>query len=123
MATRQSANYDMVTRRSRPLTGSEREGFEHLRDALNLESKLRIDPPGKWTLEKTGRKRPRARYETERTWTGYGREVQLTKAGRLGDWTLTVNGTRVLTDVSRRVAFETAADRMESISEQAGEEV
>lgn len=108
MATNQTAHYPMVSRRHPPLAGSNAEPFEFLRDALDLESRLRIDPPGQW--------RPETTRATERSWTAYGSVVRLTKQSRLGPWTVTQDGDVLCSDADRREAFETAAERMRAIA-------
>ncbi|PCR88689.1 hypothetical protein [Natrinema ejinorense] len=102
------AGYPMVTRRLEAIVGTRSEPFEVLRDALDLESRLRVNPPGEWRAEK--------RTVTERSWTGYGSVVRLTKQGRFGSWTVSLDGDVILSDVDRREAFETAAERMRAIA-------
>ena len=103
------SDYPIVTRRARALAGATSEPFETLRDALNLESRLRMHPPDPW--------RPEKQTATERSWTARGHVVRLRTPSVLADWTLTVDGQPVLEDVSRKRAFETAASRMREISE------
>lgn len=102
------ADYPMVTRRAAALV-SESEPFETLRDALCLESRLRVDPPDPW--------RPERQTARERSWSGRGHVVRLQTPSVRGDWTVTVDETTVLEDASRMAAFECAAERMQAISE------
>ncbi|AEH39537.1 hypothetical protein [Halopiger xanaduensis] len=102
-----SADYPLVTRRVRALV-STAEPFETLRDLLRTESRLRVDPPGRWTAEK--------QQARERSWSGYGSVVRLRKQGRLGPWTVLEDGEVLVSEVDRRVAFEIAGDRMQRIA-------
>jgi len=103
-----TASYDAVTRRQRPLLSFSRfarsEPFETLREALNLESRLRLRPPGEFRLTVSSR--------TGQTWSGYGQTITLSKPNLLGSWTLRRNGVVVLEDATRLEAFETAAEQM-----------
>lgn len=102
------------------------EPFEHLRDALKRETKLRLTPPDPWRAEK--------QTTCERSWTARGHVVRLSKPtgvrGVLGSWSVSVDvpdaavgETTVLEDVSRLEAFEAAAAWMEDIADLGSVEV
>jgi len=103
-----TAAYPMVDRRLSSTTGLEAESIETLRDMLGLESRLRIIAPGEWRPEKTDAR--------DRSWAGYGSVMRLSKRSRLGPWTVSLDGDELLSDASRREAFETAAERMRAIA-------
>ncbi|QCW05230.1 hypothetical protein [Natrinema pallidum] len=98
----------MVDRRLSSATGFEAESIETLRDMLGLESRLRIVAPGEWRPERTAIR--------GRSWAGYGSVMRLSKRSRLGPWTVSLDGDVLLSDASRREAFETAAERMRVIA-------
>ncbi|WP_254810603.1 hypothetical protein [Natronosalvus amylolyticus] len=105
--------HDAVTRRYKPLGGYTRfsmsEPFETLRDAIHLESRLRLKPPGAF--------KPTASTRKARVWEAYGHTVTLRKPDLFGSWTLTVNGQSRLESVERLEAFEAAAEAMFEIVE------
>lgn len=103
-----TAAYPMVDRRLSSTTGIEAEPIETLRDMLGLESRLRLVAPGEWRPEKTATR--------DRSWAGYGSVMRLSKRGRLGPWSVSLDGEVLLSDASRREAFETAAERMRAIA-------
>ena len=109
-----------IDRKFEPLFDVDAEPFEHLRDALRRETKLRLTPPDPWRVE--------TQTTCERSWAANGHVVRLSKPtgvrGVLGSWSVSVDvpdaavdETVVLEDASRLEAFEAAAEWMEDIAD------